>query len=174
MGNAFNILFLVWTALFSVGLFGLALVLTEIDISSLPGKLGTGFPRRSLSVYVIILGLFLLLQYLAEILSSYSSGKPPTSLRIYTTLELAALELGIMVPLHILGGILLWKQKPMGYLLSTLLAFAAFMTFISLSVSALILYLPFGRGSLFDVAVPIILAIVATGFSVVIFRQMKS
>lgn len=104
---------------------------------------------------------------------AYGSGKPPAALGVYTTLELAALELGIMIPLHISGGILLWKQKPIGYLLSTLLAFAAFMTFISLSVSSLMFYFLFGKGSVLDVAVPIILAVVATGFSVEIFRQVK-
>jgi len=173
MGNAFNALFLVWTALFSVGLFGLALVLAEIDISAFPKKLGTNFPRKSLSIYMIILGLFLLFRYLAEILSAYRSGKPPATLGVYTTLELAALELGIMVPLHILGGIFLWRRKAVGYLLAILLAFAAFMTFISLAVASLMTYFLYRRGSVFDVAIPITLAVAAAGFSFVIFRRMK-
>ena len=174
MGNAFNVMFLVWTALFSVGLFGLALLLPGIDISSFPEKQGVNFPRRSLSVYVVILGLFLLVQYLAEIFTAYGSGKPPASLGVYTTLELAALELGIMIPLHIFGGILLWKQEAAGYLLAIILTFTAFMTFISLSISLLIFYFLFEMGSVFDVMVPIILAVVATAFSIVIFRRVKN
>lgn len=173
MGNAFNVLFLVWTALFSVGLFGLALVLAEIDISVFPEKLEANFPRRSLSIYTIILGLFLLLRYLAEILSAYRSGKPPASLGVYTTLELAALELGIMIPLHILGGIFLWRRKAVGYLLAILLAFAAFMAFISLAVASLMTYFLYGRGSVLNMAIPITLAVVAGGFSLVIFRRVK-
>jgi len=173
MGNAFNTLFLVWTALFSVGLFGLTLVLTELDVSSFPEKLATNFPRKSLSVYMIVLGLFLLFQYLAEVLLAYGSGKPPASLGIYTTLELAALELGIMIPLHIWGGIVLWKRKAIGYLLAILLSFTALMTFISLSVSSLLLRFLFGRGNTVDVMIPIILSIIALGFSVVIFRRVK-
>ena len=173
MGNAFNIMFLVWTALFSVGIFGLAIVLTGIDIPSFPGKLGDRFPRRSLSIYALFLGLFLLFSYLAEILTAYGSGKPPASLGIYTTLELAAFELGLMVPLHIVGGILLWRRKAVGYLVVIVLVFTAMMTFMSLSISALILYFRFDRGSAFDVAVPIILALVAAGFSAVIYRQIR-
>jgi len=173
MGNAFNALFLVWTALFSVSLFGLALVLAEIDVSALPEKLGTNFPRTSLSIYMIVLGFFLLFRYLAEILSAYRSGKPPATLGVYTTLELAALELGIMVPLHILGGMFLWRRKAGGYLLAIFLAFAAFMTFISLAVASLMTYFLYRRGSAFDVAIPITLAVVAAGFSLVIFRRVK-
>ncbi len=92
---------------------------------------------------------------------------------VYTTLELAALELGIMIPLHIWGGILLWQQKAVGYLLAILLSFTALLTFISLSVSLLMFYFLFEKGSVFDVVVPVILAVIASGLSVVIFRRVK-
>src|SRR3972149_2287976 len=173
MGNAFNGLFLVWTVLYSVGLFGVILTLREMDISSFPEKLGGHFPRRGLAIYVIILGLFLFVQYGVEILSAYGSGQPPGSLGMYTTLELAALELGIMVPLHIGGGILLWQRQAIGYLLTILLLFTALVTFIALSVAALMFYFFFKSGSVADVAIPVILATVATGFSIAVFRQVK-
>ncbi len=173
MGNAFNIMFLAWTALFSMGWGGIALILTHIDISALPEKFEANFPRKSLSIYVVILGLFLLVQYLMEIIAAYGTGTPPPSLGIYTTLELAALELGISIPLHLLGGVLLWKGKAGGYLIASLLAITACLTFIALSVSLLLFYFAFGRGSAADVAVPIVLAVIASGFSLVIFRRVK-
>lgn len=173
MGNAYNVMFLIWTGLFSAGLFGLALVLTRLDIPSLPQKLEGGFPRKSLSVYMIILGLFLLVQYLGEILPAFGSGKPPASLGVYTTLELAALELGIMIPLHLLGGVSLWRQRAIGYLLAILLTFTALMTFISLGVSTVMLHILYEVGGVFDVAIPIVLAAVTLGFSAAIMRQVK-
>jgi len=173
MGNAFNIMFLVWTALFSVGLFGLFLMLADMDIASLPGKLETNFPRKSVSVYVVIVGLILLLQYLAEIMSAYATGKPPVSLDHYTTLELASLELGIMIPLHIVGGISLWRRKAWGYLIATLLAFTSFMVFIALSLSLLLFYISFERGSVLDMVITSVIAMVATGFSLVIFKRVR-
>jgi hypothetical protein len=174
MGNAFNSLFLVWTALFSIGLFGMALVLAGVHIPSLPEKLGAHFPRRSLSIYALSLGLFLLFSYLGEILPTFRSGSTtPPSLEIYTTLELAAVELGLMVPLHILGAILLWRRYALGYLLAIILAVTAMLTFISLTASRLILYFRFERGSVSDLAITIILALAATGFSAVIYRQVK-
>ncbi len=172
MGNAFNVLFLLWTALFSLGLFGLAVLLPELEIASFPEKLAENFPRRSLAIYAIVLGLFLLFQYLNEILTAYGSSAPPASLDIYTTLELAALELGIMVPLHLAGAVLLWKKKALGYFMVILLAFTAMMTFISLSLAMLMMRFGMGRGSLPDVAIPVILAVIATGFSIVISRRV--
>ena len=132
MGNAFNGMFLVWTALFSTGLFGLALVAMGIDAPALPEKLGAAFPRKSLSVYMMVLAIALLSQYLAQILGAYGAGRPPAPLETYTTLELAALELGIMVPLHVVGAVLLWRRHAWGYLIAIPLAFAAAMTFIAL------------------------------------------
>jgi hypothetical protein len=173
MGNAFNIMFLFWTALVSVGLFGLSLTLADMDIASLPKKLETHFPRKSVSVYVVIVGLILLLQYLAEVVSAYATGNPPASLDHYTTLELASLELGIMIPLHITGGISLWRRKAWGYLVATLLAFTSFMVFIALSVSLLVFTVSFGRGDLLDTAITMAIAAVAAGFSFVIFKQVR-
>ncbi len=173
MGNAFNLMFLVWTALFSVGLFGLFLTLAELDVASLPGNLAANFPRQSLAVYVLVVGFFLLFQYLAEVIGAYASGNPPASLDHYTTLELAAFELGIMIPLHLVGGIALWRGKGWGYLVAILLAFAACMTFIALSISLTLLHVSFERGSLPDLVITIVLALVATGFSLVAFRRVK-
>jgi hypothetical protein len=173
MGNAFNILFLMWTALFSIGIFGLAFILTKIDIDSFPENLTTHFPRRSLSVYLIILGAFLLFQYLSQIVSAYANGTPPPSLAVYTTLELAALELGLMIPLHFLSGLYLWQRKAVGYLAAILLTFTALMTFVSLTVSQLMLFLIHDVGGVFDVVLMAILALITLGFSAAIFRCIK-
>jgi hypothetical protein len=123
LGNVFNSLFLGWVALFSIGSFGLFLIVSEIDIPSLPQKLSRHFPGKSVAVYLFSVAAILTAQYLAEIFTAYLAGTPPASLDHYTTLELAGLELGIMIPLHILAGVLLWRQKAWGYVLATVLAF---------------------------------------------------
>jgi len=174
MGNAFNGMFLVWTALFSLGLFGLFLTVTGMNVAALPDKLEPGFPRRSVAIYVIGVGLILLLQYLAEIITAYATGLPPASLDHYTTLELAALELGIMIPLHFVGGAALWKRQAAGYLISTVLAFAAAMVFVALSVSLLIGYLSLGRGDPADMIITVVIALFAAGFSLVIFKRVQA
>jgi hypothetical protein len=174
MGNAFNGMFLVWTALFSIGLFGLFLTLAEMNVAALPARLEPGFPRRSVAIYVVGVGLILLFQYLAEIITAYATGQPPASLDHYTTLELAALELGIMIPLHFVGGVALWKRQAAGYLMSTVLAFAAAMVFVALSISLLIGYASFGRGDPADLIITLAIAVFAAGFSFIIFKRVKA
>jgi len=173
MGNGFNIMFLVWTGIFSTGLFGLALVLKDLDLSALPRKLETDFPRKSLAVYTIALGLFLPIPYLAQIILAYVTTSPPPTLEIYTTLELAALEIGIMVPLHIVGGVLLWKRKAWGYIISIPLALTASITFIALSIAQWLLYFSYQTGSIADVIQMIVFAVIASAFSFVTFRRVK-
>jgi hypothetical protein len=173
MGNAFNAMFLVWTALFSVGVFGLYLTIAGMDMNAFRGSIKENFPRRGLAVYVLLVGAILLVQYLSEIFTAYATANAPASLDHYTTLELASFELGLMIPLHFLGGIALWKEKAWGYLLSILLAFAAFMTFVALSIALLLLYFSYGQGSLPDMAITIAIAVVATGFSALIFSRVR-
>jgi branched-subunit amino acid ABC-type transport system permease component len=118
--------------------------------------------------------VILLAQYLAEVIGAYATGIPPVSLDHYTTLELAALELGIMIPLHILGGFSLWRQKPWAYMLSATLAFTTFIVFIALSVSLVLMHYLYGRSNLPDMVITLIIAFVAAGFSFIIFRQVKN
>lgn len=173
MGNAFNGLFLVWVALFSLGCFGLFKVVSEINLPTLTQQLSGRFPVKPVAVYMLAVAAILSAQYLAEIFGAYMAGNPPTSLDHYTTLELAGLELGVMIPLHILAGLLLWRQRAWGYLLSTILAFAAAMVFIALSTSLLIPYFGSARGDLADLAITLGITVVATSFSLAIFRQIQ-
>jgi len=173
MGNAFNGLFLGWVALFSIGGFGLFLIVSEIDFPSLPQKLSGHFPGKPVAVYLFSVSAILTVQYLTEIFTAYLTGVPPASLDHYTTLELAGVELGIMIPLHILAGVLLWRQKAWGYVLATVLAFAAFVVFIALTISLFLSYFLYGQGDWVDIGITTGIAIVATAFSLVIFRQLK-
>ena len=173
MGNAFNALFLVWTALYAIGGCGLYLTLAQLDFAALPAKLADNFPQKPVAIYVLAVGLILLAQYLAEVITADTTGAPPASLDHYTTLELASLEFGIMIPLHLAGGLALWKGKPWGYLAATVLAFTTFMVFIALSVFLLLFYLAYGHGDLLDMAITFGIALVAAGFSFTIFRRVK-
>jgi hypothetical protein len=173
MGNAFNAMFLVWTALFSTGAFGAALTFAGIDTHCLPERLAKGFPRKTLAVYMLVLAAALLYQYLAQVLAAYSTGRPPALLETYTTLELAALELGIMVPLHVVGGVLLWRRHAWGYLIAIPLAFAAAVAFIALSVGQVLLYLSFARGNTPGTVQTVSFALIASVLSFLAFQRVK-
>jgi hypothetical protein len=173
MGNAFNELFLVWTALFAAALFGLGAVLLDLDFRALSGRLNGRIPRRGTALYLFALGGMLLAQYLAEIIGAYASGTPPPSLAVYTTLELAAFELGLMVPLHFLGAVLLWKRHAAGYLLAAILSFAAAMAFVALSVGQILLVTLYHTGSAAAVGALMIPAAVACAVTISLFLKVR-
>ncbi|MFP4346522.1 MAG: hypothetical protein ACLFU8_17690, partial [Anaerolineales bacterium] len=84
------------------------------------------------------------------------------------------LEMGIMVPLHIVGGVLLWRGKAWGYVLAILLAFAAGVTFMALSVAQSLLYFVYGWGGPADVIQMVVFAVIASGFAFAAYRQARS
>jgi hypothetical protein len=79
-----------------------------------------------------------------------------------------------MIPLHVVGGIALWKRQAAGYLISIILAFTAAMVFVALSVSLLIGYLSLGRGDPADLIITLAIALFAAGFSFVIFKRVQA
>lgn len=173
VGNAFNSMFLVWTAIYSTGLFGLAYVLKNMDFSTIEKRMEKIVPRKALAIYMMFLGLFLLFSYLYEVVLAYIHNVPPASLSHYTTLELASIELGIMAPLHILGSVLLWKKKNSGIVLGAILAFTACMTFLSLSIAQILTFFQYQTGNLGDVIIMLGLAFITSVFSIIIFTRIK-
>jgi hypothetical protein len=172
MGNAFNGMFLGWTLLFSLGLFGLWTVLTGLDPATLSQGLAVSFPRKPVAIYVMSVGTILLAQYLAAVVGAYAAGTPPASLDHYTTLELAALELGIMIPLHFIGGAATWRQKRWGYVLCTALAFTTAIVFIALSASLVLLSRSYGQTDVADMAITVLITLAACSVSLVIFHRI--
>jgi len=165
MGHAFNSMSLLWTALFSTGVLGVAVTLHRLDTAALPEKLATGFPRRSLAVYMLGVAVALLSQYLAQALTVHDTGRLPVALENGTTLELAALELGLMAPLHVVGGVLLWRRRAWGYVMSIILVFAAAMTLLPLTVGQVLQHVSFGADNVWGIAQVSLLTLVACALS---------
>jgi len=161
MGNSFNGLFLIWTALFSIGIWGAFLIICRLQKNKTISLFDDKFPRKIMIGYMLILAVFLFFSYLIEVISSYANNIFPINLQHYTTLELAALELGIMVPLHIIAPILIMKRNQNGLLLSLVLSFTAMMTFLALTTYSLLNYFQYNNGTIIDIFIPNILSIVS-------------
>lgn len=114
----FNPLFLVYVALFSLSLFAFVLSLMSIRVDELPGRFSERLPRRAISGLLFAIGGFLLLAWLGRILPALLNGTPPFGLESYATLVIQVLDLGLIVPLAFVSGVLLLKQRPYGYLLA--------------------------------------------------------
>jgi hypothetical protein len=120
-GVGFNPLFLVYVALFGLSIYGVVLAAAQTDLQSLPAHCAVGYPRRGLIALCFGTAAFLGIAWSGRIVPELFSGKPPYGLWSYTTLFIQVMDLGVVAPLAVVSGILLWKRKPLGYLLSSVL-----------------------------------------------------
>ena len=133
-GAAYNVLFVVYVALFSASLFAFVLAFTAIDLVRLPAQILPGMPRRSLAIFMFATGaVFILVWLVMGILLPLSQGQLPGELAAYTTLVTHALDLGVLLPTAFLAGVLLWRRQALGYPLAmTMLVLGIFIVGLSM------------------------------------------
>ncbi len=131
-GLAYNSLFLVYVTLFALVLFTFISTLKTIDIPSLPDHLSAHLPNRGIAIFLFVFGGFLLLAWLERIGTGWLTNQPPFGLESYTTLAVQVLDLGIIVPTSFLSGVLIWKQRPWGYMLSSIMLICGLTMFLAI------------------------------------------
>jgi hypothetical protein len=118
LGYAFNQLFLVYVALFGAGLYGLVLVLRDIDLDALPEETVATLPRRGPVAFLLFSAVVVLVVWLQPVVTALLDGDAPARMDSYTTAVTYALDLAVITPaLFICAGLLL-RRRPLGYLLS--------------------------------------------------------
>jgi len=117
-GAHYNALFLVYVALFSLSLFAFVLVMMTFDLDSLPARFSENLPRGWIAGLLFFAAAFLSLAWLGRIAATFSSDSAPM-LENTTSMFIQAMDLGIIVPVCVLSGILLLRRKPWGYLLAS-------------------------------------------------------
>ena len=118
MLTAYNALFLVYVALFSLSLYAFILSMMSFDLMDLPHHFSARLPRGWIAGLMFLVGGFLLLAWLGRIVPPLLQDRTP-ALENTTTLVIQAMDLGLIVPLAILSGILLLRRSPWGYLLAS-------------------------------------------------------
>jgi len=134
MLTAYNSLFLIYVALFSLSLFAFILCLMSFDLSDLPRHFSPRLPRRWIAGLLFVVAGFLLVAWLGRIVPPLLQNRTPI-LENTTTLVIQTMDLGLIVPLAILSGILLLHRKPWGYLLASVFVMKAIT--MGLAVSAM-------------------------------------
>lgn len=117
-GAQYNQLFLVYVALVSLSLFAFILVMMSFDRATLPAQFSTTLPYRWIAGLLFIVAAFLALAWLGRIAASFAPGDIP-ALDNTTSMFIQVLDLGIIVPVCVLAGILLLQRRAWGYLLAS-------------------------------------------------------
>lgn len=129
VGAHYNALFLVYVALFSLSLFAYVLVLMSFDLATLPVRFSDKLPRGWVAGLLFFAAAFLSFAWLGRILPSIA-GLPLSTwengsitgvpvLENTTSLFIQAMDLGLIIPVCILSGILLLRRHAWGYLLAS-------------------------------------------------------
>ena len=149
MGVVFNRLFLVYVAVYSLSIALLIAGLSCIRYGDMHWRFSHRFPRRATAVFVIAMGALAALLWLKDIVPYLMNSTPPPQLgeAVTQSLVVQALDLGLVVPLSIIGGVTLLRRMALGYLLTGLalaktvtlgpamIAMAAFLTAADLPVA---------------------------------------
>lgn len=139
-GAAYNALFLVYVALFSLSLFAFVLVMMSFDLPTLPAHFAEKLPRRWIAGLLFFAGAFLALAWLGRIAATFAPGAVP-ALDNVTSMFIQAMDLGIVVPVCVLSAILLLRRRPWGFLLASV----AMLKFLTLGIAVSLMGLNMAR-----------------------------
>jgi hypothetical protein len=161
----YNPMFIVYVILMSASFFAFTLSMMSFDINNLSSAFDKKLPVKFLGGFQIFFAAALCLLWIGKIIPTITNGTVPVGLEHYTTLVIQGLDLGFIVPLALLSGLLLIKRKPFGYLLSSVIIMKGFTMGAALTAMIIGQYLA-------GVTMGIIEIIMFPMFSLVIFYCM--
>lgn len=115
-----NPLFIIYVALMSLSFFAFIWLFTRFDIKQMPRVFHEKLPKNFLGSVQILLGVMLMVMWVNMIFQYMISNQVPEGLDHYTTLVIQGLDLGFVVPISILSGVMLIQAKPLGFMLSSI------------------------------------------------------
>jgi hypothetical protein len=130
----YNPLFLVYTALAGLSFFALALVLLGVNLPSLQSTVADHGMVRFAGGFLVFNAVAISLMWLEIVFPPLLDGSLyPVALQHYTTMIVQGLDLGLLLPLSAVIGVLLMRRSPMGCLLGPV-----YLVFLSLQMAALL------------------------------------
>lgn len=169
----YNSLFLIYVTLMSASFFAFALTFISIDIKNISAYFNKKAPFNMIGITLILMGLLLLIMWVGRIIPSIINGTTPVGLENYTTLVIQALDLGFIVPLSIVTGILLIRKKTIGYLLGSILIIKFFTLSTSITVMAVNMIMANVKISNIEFAVFIGINLIMCCFIYLILKNIK-
>lgn len=172
MLTAFNPLFLVYVALFSLSLFSFIICLLSFDLASLPMHFKPNLPVGWIAGFLFLVAGFLSLAWLGRALTPYLQNLPP-ALDNGTTMVIQAMDLGMIMPMAVLAGVLLLRRSALGYLLASVFITKAIT--LGLAISAMVAnMIRAGTPEAAGIAIPfLVITAAAMIMAVVLLRNVR-
>ena len=168
---SYNKFFLIYVALMSLSLFTFVLNITSAELKNLEFQFRPKFPKKYIGIFSITIGVFISFLWLSMIISSI--GKIPVILEHYTTLVIQAMDLGLIAPASILSGIMLIKNKSLGYLLSPIIIIKGATLVLAVSMMAIFMVFSGVTVSIIELVMFPLIAVLCIINLFVIMKNMK-
>jgi len=168
----YNMFFLLYTILMSLSLFSFIANITSPELKNLENHFSNKFPKKLIGILIIFIGIIVCLMWLGMILSSLN--RAPIDLEHYTTLVIQAMDLGFIVPVAILSGILLIRNKSLGYLLGTVIIIKGVTLSLAVTMMVVFMILSGVNVSIIEIIVfPLIALLCIFGLGIVLKNIVK-
>lgn len=130
----YNVLFLLYAILLGTSFFGFTLTMLSIDVGGLPDRFSKNTPVKLPGGFLILNTLAIAMLWLGVVVPPLLDGTViPLQAEHYTTLIVQGLDLGLLLPIAFVSGVLLIQKKPMGYLLAPV-----YLVFLCILMTALV------------------------------------
>ncbi|MEH7112969.1 hypothetical protein V7124_11385 [Neobacillus niacini] len=147
--SMYNSMFLVYVALMSASFFAFTLMMMQYDVDQLPLYFSEKLPVKFLGGFLLFVSFVFGMMWTGKLGFPLLNNTPPADLQHYTTFVIQALDLGFVIPVGLLAGVLLILRNPFGYLLApviiikeiTLLTALTAMVFLQMKAGVEIGYL---------------------------------
>jgi hypothetical protein len=118
--TSFNVLFVVYIALFTLSMYAFILSMMSFDLNDLPKHFSDKLPRGWIAGLMFVIAGFFALAWLGRIFAALQQDAIP-ALENTTTMVIQFMDLGLIAPAAVLGGILILRRSAWGYLLSSIM-----------------------------------------------------
>lgn len=174
MLTAYNSLFLVYVALFGLSLYAFILSMLSFDLAGLARHFNPALPRGWIAAVLFGDGVFLILAWLARIVPELLHPEIPAALENTTTRVIQAMDLVLIAPLAILGGMLLLRRSAWGYLLASIALMKGLTMALAVSTMAINMSLQGVPDSLAIMIPFLILTVLTVAAGGVLLRNINS
>ena len=136
-GALLNVFFPIYVLAFVMAVVALIRALLQVDVAAVARSFHPATPVRAIGGALTGIGIGLAAVWIVMWAAHVFAGRPtpvdPEAFKV-----VAALDLALMVPALTAGGILLWRRRPLGYVIASLASIQGALYLLVLSVNSMI------------------------------------
>lgn len=137
LGTALNVFFAIYVLTFVVSVASLILGLVGTDAALVATAFPGRTPARAIGGYYVFVATGLSAVWLGTWAAYVFAGRP-TPVETEAFHLVAALDMTLMVPALVTGGVLLWRRRPWGYVIAAVAGIQASLYLLVLSVNSVV------------------------------------